>query len=61
MSPRPDLEEGQLNPEYAAYCQTDGDFYDAPSRFTDADSAESVSSASLLLCQGGSVSLIQCF
>ncbi|MFE2040248.1 class III lanthionine synthetase LanKC [Streptomyces sp. NPDC059477] len=29
-----------MNPEYAAYCQTDGDFYDAPSRIADAGSPE---------------------
>ncbi|MFJ6659956.1 class III lanthionine synthetase LanKC [Streptomyces sp. NPDC091377] len=26
-----------MNPEYGAYCQSDGDFYDAPQRLADAD------------------------
>ncbi|MFI1827487.1 class III lanthionine synthetase LanKC [Streptomyces sp. NPDC020412] len=29
-----------MNPEYAAYCQTDGDFYDAPLRPADADTPD---------------------
>ncbi|MEU5977069.1 class III lanthionine synthetase LanKC [Streptomyces sp. NPDC047315] len=29
-----------MNPEYAAYCQTDGDFYDAPLRHADADTPD---------------------
>ncbi|MEU9339336.1 class III lanthionine synthetase LanKC [Streptomyces sp. NPDC048290] len=30
-----------MNPEYAAYCQSDGDFYDAPSRTADAGAPDS--------------------
>ncbi|MET8825546.1 class III lanthionine synthetase LanKC [Streptomyces sp. NPDC004610] len=30
-----------MNPEYAAYCQTDGDFYDTPSRTADAGAPDS--------------------